>query len=97
MIGNDLTKDISADKQRAIMQRGKNFGWMREDHSVVVIQPGQGISTYEYDPQTDTLAPADVSEADIKRAHANAMWGSLAFKKGYYRAQQNYQTTRSEP
>ncbi len=81
MIGNDLTKDVPVDKQRALMQRGKNFGWMKADNGVVVIQPGQGISTYAYDPQADSLTPTPLSEADIKRAHANAMWGSLAFKK----------------
>ncbi|WP_243431883.1 LTA synthase family protein [Aliamphritea spongicola] len=97
MIGNDLTKDVPVDKQRALMQRGKNFGWMKADNGVVVIQPGQGISTYAYDPQADSLTPTPLSEADIKRAHANAMWGSLAFKKGYYQALPDYQPTRPEP
>mgnify|MGYP001945339134 CR=1 FL=1 len=43
MIGDDLTQNIPVDKQRAVMQRGKNFGWMKAHNDVVVILLGQGV------------------------------------------------------
>ncbi|WP_407334423.1 LTA synthase family protein [Enterovibrio sp. 27052020O] len=86
MIGHDLTKDVPAEKQRALMQRDKNFAWMTEDNKVVVIQPGLGISTYQYDPDADTLQEQDIGQAIVNRAHANALWGSLAFRENYYSA-----------
>ncbi|MDW6001837.1 LTA synthase family protein [Vibrio mangrovi] len=91
MVGNDMTKEVPADKQRALMQRDKNFGWMTADNQVVVIRPEQGITTYEYDPKNDTLTDHPVSEQIVDRAHAYAMWGSLAFKDNYYQAQDHYQ------
>lgn len=90
MIGHDLTRDVPVEKQRVMMQRDKNYGYMTADNQVVVIQPGQGISTYEYDQKTDTLTEKAVDPDVVKRAHANAMWGSLAFKENYYVASDKY-------
>ncbi|WP_428773730.1 LTA synthase family protein [Vibrio sp.] len=87
MIGHDLTQPLSIDKQRAMMQRDKNFGWMTADNQVVVIRPEQGISSYRYDEKSDSLTDAQLDPDIIKRAHANAMWGSLAFEQNYYRAE----------
>ncbi|WP_394208997.1 LTA synthase family protein [Enterovibrio calviensis] len=86
MIGHDLTKEVPAEKQRALMQRDKNFAWMTEDNKVVVIQPGLGISTYQYDPVADTLQEQDIEQGIVNCAHANALWGSLAFRENYYSA-----------
>lgn len=90
MIGHDLTQEVPLDKQRAIMQRDNNFAWMTEDNQVVILQPGKKRSTYTYSPQSDTLAETELKQSVIKRAHANAMWGSLAFKLGYYAAKPSY-------
>lgn len=90
MIGHDLTKDVPLEKQRAMMQRDKNFAFMTEDNQVVVIQPGLGITTYQYDATADTLREASVEKGIVKKAHANAMWGSLAFDEGYYSALNDY-------
>lgn len=87
MIGYDLTKSLPVNEQRVMMQRDKNFGWLTADNQLVVLQPGQGISTYRYDPNTDTMVEGAVDDAVKQRAHANALWGSLAFKEDYYQAQ----------
>ncbi|MZI93645.1 sulfatase-like hydrolase/transferase [Vibrio sp. CAIM 722] len=87
MIGYDLTKPVPENEQRAMMQRDKNFGWLTADNQLVVLQPGQGISTYRYNPATDKMVGAPVDEAVTLRAHANAMWGSLAFRENYYQTQ----------
>ncbi len=87
MIGFDLTKPVSKSLQRAIMQRGENFGWMTANNDVVVIRPEQGISTYHYNQDENTLTDAEVPEDIVRKANANALWGSLAFKENYYRTQ----------
>ncbi|WP_373863236.1 LTA synthase family protein [Vibrio diazotrophicus] len=90
MIGHDLTHEVPVEKQRAMMQRDKNFAWMTADNEVVVIQPEKGISTYTYNPNEDSLTAAPLSEATVIKAHANAMWGNLAFDNNYYTAQKSY-------
>ncbi|USH04867.1 LTA synthase family protein [Grimontia kaedaensis] len=90
MIGYDLTKDVPTKNQRAMMQRGKNFGWMTADNKVVVLRPELGISTYQYHPESDTLTEDFVDEKTVICAHAHAMWGSLAFNEDFYRAQPTY-------
>lgn len=90
MIGHDLTQQVAVEKQRAMMQRGKNFAWMTADNQVVVIEPEKDITTYTYDAGKDSLMTASVSEEIITKAHANAMWGNLAFDSNYYTAQESY-------
>ncbi len=90
MIGHDLTRDVAVEKQRAIMQRGKNYAYMTADNNVVVLQPEKGISTYRYDSAKRSLMAEKVPEQLVVRAHANAMWGNLAFDNNYYTAQQSY-------
>ncbi len=91
MIGFDLTQDVPVEKQRAMMQRDKNFGWLTPDNQVVVLQPGQDITTYQYDSVTHKMTPLQLDESIVTRAHANAMWGSLAFKENFYTAQKSYE------
>lgn len=90
MIGYDLTREVPVDKQRALMQRDKNYAWMTADNDVVVIQPEKGISTYKYNPDEDSLTAAQIEQGIVTRAHANAMWGNLAFDNGYYTSQASY-------
>lgn len=90
MIGHDLTQDVPEQKQRAIMQRDKNFGWMTADNNVVILRPEMAISTYRYHPDTDTLTDTPIDAKTVERAHAHAMWGSLAFNEDFYRAQPTY-------
>ena len=99
MIGHDLTRSVPPEKQRALMQRDKNFGWLTSDNQVVVLQPGQGISTYRYDNLTHRLTPHQVDASIVTRAHANAMWGSLAFDENFYTPQEesSLSLSRAEP
>jgi phosphoglycerol transferase MdoB-like AlkP superfamily enzyme len=89
-IGHDLTQQIPVEKQRAMMQRDNNFAWMTANNDVVIFQPGEKVTTQHYDPSADTLTDAQIDPAIVKRAHANAMWGSLAFKDNLYTAQESY-------
>ncbi|MDD9173496.1 LTA synthase family protein [Aliivibrio sp. S2TY2] len=91
MLGHDLTLDVPKEKQRAMMQRDKTFAWMTEDNNVVVFLPGQPIQTYKYDYKNNHLIKSKVSDAVIKRANANALWGSLAYKENYYKQLESYQ------
>ena len=84
MLGHDLTKDVPRGKQRAMMQRDKHFAWMNADNEVVVMQPGLGISTFQYNTKDKTTLAKKVSQSLINRAHANVLWGSLAFFENYY-------------
>ena len=84
MIGHDLTQDVPEEKQRAMMQRHKNFAWMTPKNEVVILQPGQGISTWAYNPDLDTLETKKLDDTLIQRAHAHSMWGSLALQKGFF-------------
>ena len=84
MLGHDLTKDVPRGKQRAMMQRDKHFAWMNADNEVVVLQPGLGISTFQYNTKDKTTLAKKVSQSLINRAHANVLWGSLAFFENYY-------------
>ena len=91
MIGHDLTQTVPVEKQRAMMQRQKNFAWMTADNQVVILQPRKEISTWKYDPSSDALGLSAVNESIIRRAHANALWGSFAFRENHYIAQKSYQ------
>ncbi|TKB48391.1 LTA synthase family protein [Ferrimonas sediminicola] len=84
MIGHDLTREVPREKLRAMMQFYKNFAWMNDDNQVVIYQPEQAAQGFRYDPQTDRLSPAPVSEELARTALANALWGSLAYGEGLY-------------
>lgn len=90
MIGHDLTHEVPVDKQRIMVQRQENYGYMTADNQVVVIRPEQGVSTYQYDPVSKALISKALEPALIKKAHAHALWGSLAFKENWYQALDNY-------
>lgn len=93
MLGHDLTRDVPKEKQRAMMQRDKTFAWMTEDNQVAVFLPEKPIQTYRYDFSNDELIKSDVDADVIKRANANALWGSLAYKEGYYKQLDDYSIT----
>lgn len=90
MLGHDLTREIPKEKQRVMMQRDKTFAWMTEDSQVVVFLPEKAPLTYKYDDENDLLIPSDVSENIIKRANANALWGSVAYINDFYQQLETY-------
>jgi len=83
MIGHDLTKPIKTDKLRAMMQFYNNFAWM-DNNNVVIFQPEKPPIGFIYDSNTKKMTEKVVSESMIEIANANALWGSLAYEKGYY-------------
>lgn len=84
MIGHDLTKPIKTDKLRAMMQFYNNFAWMDNNNNVVIFQPEKPPIGFIYDSNTKKMTEKVVSESMIEIANANALWGSLAYEKGYY-------------
>ena len=82
MLGHDLTKPISDEKQRALMQYDKNFAYMT-GNSITVLQPEKAARAFnivkgEWFETTPT-------QAQIDRAKAHVLFGSLAYNKGWYR------------
>ena len=90
MIGNDLTKEIPIEKQRAMMQRDKTFAWMSANNEVVVFQPEKEPRTFLYHPKKDSLTPTDLPQNLIFKANAHALWGSLAYKEDLYSQKERY-------
>ena len=90
MIGNDLTKEIPLEKQRAMMQRDKTFAWMSANNEVVVFQPEKEPRTFLYHPKKDLLTPTDLPQNLIFKANAHALWGSLAYKEDLYPQKESY-------
>jgi len=84
MIGLDLTQDIPRNKERAIMQYNKTFGYMDANHHIMVFAPHKAPQSFFYDKQNEKLTPMRVSSQLQKKAHAMALWGSLAYKNNYY-------------
>jgi phosphoglycerol transferase MdoB-like AlkP superfamily enzyme len=87
MIGHDLTQEIKKEKLRAMMQFYKNFAWMDIENNVVILQPEKSPLTFHYNRKTESLSPVKINDQGIvETAKANALWGSLAYKKDYYLA-----------
>jgi phosphoglycerol transferase MdoB-like AlkP superfamily enzyme len=84
MIGHDMTEDVEDSKLRAMMQFYKNFAWMDNNNDVVILQSEKQPLGFNYDPKTKQLTNKTIPASIIKMAKANALWGSLAYEKGYY-------------
>ncbi len=83
MIGRDLTKPLAREDERAMMQYDKNFGYLTRDN-LVVLSPGEKVSTMEYDFESQTMKPLEVDESVIDRAKANALFASKAYQNNWY-------------
>ena len=86
MIGHDMTQQIEESKLRAMMQFYKNYAWMDNQNDVVILQPEKPPTGYHYDDKTTQLNTKEISPQMVDKAKANALWGSLAYKKGYYQS-----------
>lgn len=84
MNGRDLTDPAPTLPGRALMQYDANFAWMVEDQ-VVVLQPGNPPLQFQYDHATKTMQPAALDPALARVAHAQALWGSMAYQNHWYR------------
>lgn len=83
MIGRDLTKPLAREDERAMMQYDKNFGYLTRDN-LVVLSPGEKVSTMEYDFESQMMKPLEVDESVIDRAKANALFASKAYQNNWY-------------
>ncbi len=90
MVGFDLTKEVPADKQRALMQRGKTFAWMDANREVIVFKPQDEPKSYQYEKATQELTPIEVNSDKLSTANAYALWGSFAYKNGLYAQKDQY-------
>lgn len=84
MVGRDLSDPSLRLPGRALMQYDRNFAYMQGE-DVVVLQPGRPPAQYRHARDTGRLLPAALSPALAREAHAQALWGSLAYDRGWYR------------
>ena len=84
MAGRDLSDPGMRRPGRALMQYDGNFAWMQGD-DVVVLQPQKPPQQYRYDVASKRLQAARLQPELAQVAHAQALWGSLAYEKGWYR------------
>ena len=84
MIGHDLTREVPVEKQRALLQRDKNFDYLRADGKTVVFSPGEKIDCFDYDFKQNKLNPSSIDTTIIQTAQAYALFGSYAFKNRLY-------------
>jgi len=90
MVGFDLTREVTVDKQRALMQRGKTFAMMNADNKVVVFKPEQVPQSYQYDASGNMLTPIADERLLTQKANALALWGSLAYRRNWYTQKEQY-------
>ncbi|GHE92418.1 LTA synthase family protein [Thalassotalea profundi] len=81
MLGQDLTDPNSSG--RAMMQYAENFAYMIDDE-VTILQPSKPALNFEYNINENQLNPKaeNVYLSDVALAHV--IWGSLAYKNGWY-------------
>jgi phosphoglycerol transferase MdoB-like AlkP superfamily enzyme len=75
MLGADLTRRYP---DRAIMQYGDNYGYLKYDQ-LVVLQPHQSAKQFHYDVGAETLTPVPLDPTLDKLALAHALWPSWAY------------------
>lgn len=81
MLGQDLTDPNSSG--RAMMQYAENFAYMVDDE-VTILQPSKPALNFEYDINKNRLTPKAENVYLSEVALAHVLWGSLAYKNGWY-------------
>ena len=84
MVGRDLSDPALRLSGRALMQYDRNFAYMQGE-DVVVLQPGRPPVQFRHVRDAGRLLPMALSPALAREAHAQALWGSLAYDRGWYR------------
>ncbi len=67
------------------MQFYKNFAWMDNNNDVVIFQPDRDPKGFSYNANTTDLVEQEQPQPMVKMAHANALWGSLAYQNSFYK------------
>lgn len=92
MLGHDLTRYVSPDKQRALMQYDKNFAYMTRDQ-ITILQPEQPAKGFAFVSQFGEKAKQEqpsqwqqirVSQEQLNKAKAHVLFGSLAYNQSWY-------------
>lgn len=84
MPGRDLADAELTLPGRAMMQYENNFAWLQNDE-VVILQPNSPARQYHYRPGNNRLLPVALDTALSTQAHAQALWGSLAYQRQWYK------------
>lgn len=85
MIGQDLNDPDRLQEGRALMQYDSNFALMRGE-SVAILQPGQPASTFTY-ARPGGMRHAETHDLKLETEALHvALWGTLAYQKGWHRA-----------
>ncbi len=84
MTGRDLSDTTLREPGRALMQYDGNYAWMQGE-DVVVLQPQKNPQQYRYDLNSKRLRSAPLDPTLARTAHAQALWGSLAYDRRWYR------------
>lgn len=84
LFGRDLSKPTVNFIGRAMMQYDKNFAYMEEDQ-VMIFQPHKPMDQFRFDRIEKRLFDVEESEELAKKAHAHAIWGSMAYEREWYK------------
>ncbi len=84
MIGHDLNREGAGIAGRALMQYDSNFALMTED-GLTILEPGQPAERYVHRPGEPLGFMGDASEAQERRARLFALWGTVAYERGWHR------------
>lgn len=84
LFGRDLSNPTVNFIGRAMMQYDKNFAYMEEDQ-VMIFQPHKPINQFRFDRTEKRLFEVVLSPELAKKAHAHAIWGSMAYERGWYK------------
>ncbi|MDS1140868.1 LTA synthase family protein [Pusillimonas sp. SM2304] len=79
MIGRDLT---STDSNRAMMQYGENYGYLKGDR-LLVLEPHRTPTQYRYAAPA-SYTPERVDDALLKEALSHVLWPAWVYKNHYY-------------
>ncbi|MCD9046464.1 LTA synthase family protein [Luteimonas sp. MHLX1A] len=85
LLGRDLNRDDPTAHGRAPMQYDANFGWLEDDGTLVVLQPGQAPRAFVHRPGRPLVASGAPSAEAQRLAALHALWGTVAYERGWYR------------
>ena len=84
LLGHDLTDRSAFSPGRALMQYDRNFALMKGD-ALVVLQPEKPAGYFRYQPGRALQPMAEADPALGREALLNALWGTVAYEKGWHR------------
>lgn len=84
MIGHDLTRGEPGIAGRALVQYDNNFALMTEE-GLTILEPGQAAERYRFRPGQPLEFLGDASDAQERRARLFALWGTVAYERGWHR------------